>query len=147
MPSKKNYKDDKSYQLELTKVRENRREEAEKKIGIITVKARGPIPQLQRTDYPNACQLSLAMSEAAEEFAQTLRKHLLKRWRETHNGRQVIIIVDHKYVMSKNIMYYIIELSAYGGIMEKDWLKDELRSQGYEIGGYQTRRDSELVVK
>ena len=147
MPSKKNYKDEKSYQLELTKVRANRREEAERKIGIITVKARGPLPQLERMDYPNACQLSLAMSEAAEVYAQTLRKHLLKRWRETHPNRQVIIIVDHKYVMSKNIMYYIIELSAYGGIMEKDWLKDELRSQGYEIGGYQTRRDSELVVK
>lgn len=147
MPSRKNYKDDKSYQLELTKVRENRRAEAEKKIGIITVKARGPLPQLERMDYPNACQLSLAMSEAAEEYAQNLRKHLLKRWRETHPNRQVIIVIGHQYIMKKNIMYYEIELSAYGAVTQKDWLKDELRSQGYEIGGYQTRRDSELVVK
>lgn len=147
MPSRKNYKDEKSYQLELTKVKENRRAEAAKKIGIITVKARGPLPQLERTDYPNACQLSLAMSEAAEEYAVALRRHLLRRWGATHPNRQVIIIVTHKYVMSKNTMFYIIELSAYGGILEKDWLKGELRSQGYEIGGYQTKRDAELVVK
>ncbi len=147
MPSRKNYKDNESYQLELTKVRANRREEAEKKIGIITVKARGPLPQLERMDYPNKCQLSLAMSEAAEEYATALRRHLLRRWGVTHNGRQVIIVVGHQYIMKKNIMYYEIELTAYGAVTQKDWLKDELRNQGYEIGGYKTKRDSELVVK
>ena len=145
MPSRKNYKDEQSYQLELTRVRENRRAEAEKKIGIITVKARGQLPQLERDEYPNACQLSLAMSEAAEDYAAALRRHLLRRWGATHPNKQVIIIVSHNYVMKKNVMYFVVELSSYGAVLEKDWLKDELRAVGYDIGGYQTQRD--LVVK
>ena len=141
MPSRKNYKTEAAYQMELTKVRECRRAEAEKKIGIIEVKAKAPLPEIDIVSKTQSV-LSDAYSKAADKIAERIRKNILREWGKTHRGN-CIIVIDHNWKNGR--MYYETELTAYGAVLEKDWLKDQLRAEGLEICGYQTQRD--LMVK
>ena len=145
MPSRKYYKDEKSYQLELKKVRDKRREEASKKISIIEVKAKGPLPEVCRIS-DCLSDMSNQYSKAADRVATELRKHLLRRWHTDFEG-DCIITVEHIWKDRGKVMYYTIELTSYGAILQKDWLKDELRAQGLTISGYQTERDLVAVIK
>lgn len=142
MPSRKNYKDEQSYQLELKRVRDNRLEEASKKINVISIKAKGEAVELSEKEMAyTGTRLVDARSKAADKVAEALRHHLLRRWHSTYEGR-CIIVVEH--VFQRNVVYYTVELTSYGAILQKDWLKDELREMGLKISGYQTARD--LVV-
>lgn len=144
MPAKYRYKTEEAYQLELKKVRDSNRAAAEKLIGIVYVKAKGALPELTEEEE-GWCHLRKVdlRSKKADKVAAEIRRSLLRSWHRDFSGN-CIICVDHLINLKKKVTYYTIEMTCYGAVLKKDWLKDRLRDIGLEISGYQTKRD--LVV-
>lgn len=144
MPAKYRYKTEEAYQAERKRIRDNNRSAAEKLIGIVTIKAKGALPELTE-DEEGYCYLRKVdiRSKKADKVAASIRNHLLRKWHNAFNGN-AIFVVDHLINLKKAVTYYTIEMTCYGAVLKKDWLKDQLRDIGLDISGYQTKRD--LVV-
>lgn len=138
MPSRKNYKTEEAFQKELKKVRDARAAQTMKSIQEIEANVTGPIPDLGEDEARCACDQSRLRNVIADEVGDKLRRYLLRRWGATHR-RNVIIVVNHKIMYKKGYTVYIVQLTAYGARLEKDWLQNELMNLGYNWHQYQRK--------
>lgn len=147
MPAQYNYNTEEAYQQELKKVRDARRDETMKKVSMITVRAKGGIPELTEEEegYCYFVKVDLR-SKKAEKVSSEIRSSLLRSWHRDNKGN-CIIVVSHRINLTKGETYYKVELTAFGATLQKDWVKDQLRALGYEITGYKTQRDLTVYGK
>lgn len=119
------------------KYNERRKRENKKRIPCFqSVHARcsGPMPEVEG-DYSESTFVALRSKEAEAE-GMKIRKYLLSRWRESHQG-DCIVVIDTLVNSKKKVTNYRIDLTAYGTYEElQKWLYDEIEAYGLSLKSY-----------
>lgn len=105
-----------------------------KKIYSIYQRCSGPMPEIEG-DYCGSTLVELRSKEAEKEGIK-IRKYLLGRWRETHQG-DCIVVVDTLINSKKGITNYRIDFTAYGYHDDMlKWLQEEIEAYGLCLKSY-----------
>ena len=105
-----------------------------KKIYSISQRCSGPIPEVEG-DYSNSTLVALRSKEAEQEGIK-IRKYLLCRWRETHQG-DCIVVIESLVNSKKKVTNYRIDFTAYGYHDDMlKWLQEEIETYGLSTKSY-----------
>lgn len=125
------------YKEELIKRSQRKRgikPEPLKKIYSISQRCSGPMPEVEG-DYSESTLVELRSKEAEKE-GMKIRKYLLGRWRETHQG-DCIVVIDTLTNSKKGITNYRIDFTAYGYHDDMlKWLQEEIEAYGLSTKSY-----------
>lgn len=125
------------YKEELIKRSQRKRgiqPEPLKKIYSISQRCSGPMPEVEG-DYRDSTLVELRSKEAEKE-GMKIRKYLLGRWRETHQG-DCIVSVDTLINSKKKVTNYRIDFTAYGYHDDMlKWLQEEIETYGLSTKSY-----------
>lgn len=125
------------YKQELYKRSQRKRgiqPEPLKKIYNISQRCSGPIPEVEG-DYSNSTLVALRSKEAEKE-GMKIRKYLLGRWRETHQG-DCIVVIESLVNSKKKVTNYRIDFTAYGYHDDMlKWLQEEIEAYGLSLKSY-----------
>lgn len=105
-----------------------------KKIYSLFQRCSGPMPEVEG-DYSESTLVELRSKEAEKE-GMKIRKYLLGRWRETHQG-DCIVSVDTLINSKKKVTNYRIDFTAYGYHDDLlKWLQEEIEAYGLSLKSY-----------
>lgn len=105
-----------------------------KKIYNISQRCSGPMPVVEG-DYRSSALVELRSKEAEKEGIK-IRKYLLGRWRESHQG-DCIVVIDTLTNSKKGITNYRVDFTAYGYHDDMlKWLQEEIEAYGLSLKSY-----------